>query len=181
MKSPHYFIVKPIDSERYCNKSSSGLIINASLEDHSYTQRLATVVSTPIGYEGDVEDGDTIVVHHNTFRVQYNNQGVPLESKYHIEDDLFYVEVPLAYMVIKKDNSKIALPPYCFVEQAYVNDKWEGLIQEKQYGFLRYKNKDMVEFNVSDKVGMKEDSEYEFNIFGEKLYMMNQNRLLFTI
>jgi hypothetical protein len=25
---------------------------------------------------------------------------------------------------------------------------------------------------------MKEDSEYEFNIFGEKLYMINQNRIL---
>jgi hypothetical protein len=28
---------------------------------------------------------------------------------------------------------------------------------------------------------MMKDSEYEFDVFGEKLYMMNQNRLLLTI
>ena len=179
MKSPHYFIVRPIGSKRYSNITDSGLILNTSVEDHNFTQRLAEVISIPIGYDGDVEAGDTIVVHHNTFRVQYNNQGIPLESKYHIEDDLFYVELPLSYMVIKNSTKeKIALPPFCFVEQSYIQDKWEGLIEEKQFGFLRYKNKDMIDFVVGSKVGMKEDSEYEFNIFGEKLYMINQNRIL---
>ena len=180
MKSPHYFIVKPLNSQRYSNLSESGLLLNISFEDHNFTQRIAEVVSVPIRYEGDVEVGDLIVVHHNTFRVQYNNQGIPLESKYHIEDDLFYVELQLAYMVIKGDK-KIALPPYCFVEQTYIEDKWEGLIQEEQYGILKYKNKEMTNFNQGDKVGMMKDSEYEFDVFGEKLYMMNQNRLLLTI
>jgi hypothetical protein len=27
-------------------------------------------------------------------------------------------------------------------------------------------------------VGVKKDSEYEFNIFDEKLYMINQNRII---
>jgi hypothetical protein len=182
MNSPHYFIVKPLNSKRYSNLTESGLVLNTSVEDHNFTQRLAKVMSTPIGYSGDVDVNDIIVVHHNTFRVQYNNQGVPLESKYHIEDDLFYVEIPLAYMVIKDSTKeKIALPPFCFVEQSYIEDKWEGLIEEKQYGFLKYKNKDMINFNIGDKVGMKQDSEYEFNLFEEKLYMINQNRILLTI
>jgi hypothetical protein len=182
MKSPHYFIVRPLNSQRYSNLSQSGLILNTSVEDHNFTQRVGEVISTPIGYNGDVEIGDLIVVHHNTFRIQYNNKGIPLESKYHIEDDLFYVELPLAYMVIKKETQeKIALPPFCFVEQSYTQDKWEGLIEETQYGYLRYKNRDMKDFNVGDKVGMKQDSEYEFNLFGEKLYMINQNRILFSL
>jgi len=99
MRSPHYFIVRPFNSERYSN-NSNGLVLNISVEDHNFTQRIAEVVSTPIGYEGDVEVSDLLIVHHNTFRIQYNNQGFPLESKYHIEDDLFYVEKELAYMVI---------------------------------------------------------------------------------
>lgn len=182
MKSPHYFIVRPLDSKRYSNLTNSGLVLNTSVEDHNFTQRLAEVVSTPIGYEGDVEIGDTIVVHHNTFRIQYNNRGIPLESKYHIEDDLFYVELPLAYMVKKRfKDEKIALPPFCFVQQSFIEDKWQGIIPETQYGILKYKNKDMVDFNVGDKIGMKEDSEYEFNIFGENLYMINQNRILFSL
>ena len=184
MKSPHYFIVKPIGSERYSNKSVSGLIVNVSLEDHAYTQRLAEVISTPIDYEGDVEEGDVIVVHHNTFRIQYNNQGTPLESKYHIKDDLFYIEIPLAYMVIKKNtNEKIALAPFCFVEPNYKIDKWEGYKEDEQYATLKYLNKYMpsLGFKEGDLVGLKKDSEYEFKVYEETLYMINQNRILFTL
>lgn len=177
MRSPHYFIVRPFNSERYSN-NSNGLVLNISVEDHNFTQRIAEVISTPIGYEGDVEVGDLIIVHHNTFRIQYNNQGFPLESKYHIEDDLFYVEKELAYMVIKGDGSKIALPPFCFIEPTYIEDKYEGYKENEQICILKYKNRNMTSFNQGDKVGVKKDSEYEFNIFNEKLYMINQNRII---
>lgn len=178
MRSPHYFIVKPFKKERYSNNSSNGLILNISVEDHNFTQRLAEVVSTPIGYEGDVEIGDTIVVHHNTFRIQYNNQGFPLESKYHIKDDLFYVETELAYMVIKSGDNKIALPPFCFIEPTTINDKYEGHKENEQVCVLKYKNRDMTNISEGSLIGVKKDSEYEFNIFDEKLYMINQNRII---
>lgn len=182
MKSPHYFIVKPLNSERYSNLSDSGLVLNISYEDHSFTQRLAEVISTPIRYNGDVEFGDLIVVHHNTFRVQYNNQGLPLESKYHIKDDLFYIEPELVYMVVKKDNSKIALPPFCFIEPMFEIDEFGvGEKEVEQMCFLKYKNSQMKSFNEGDVVGVKKDSEYEFNLFGEKLYMINSNRILFSL
>jgi hypothetical protein len=177
MRSPHYFIVRPFNSERYSN-NSNGLVLNISVEDHNFTQRIAEVVSTPISYEGDVEVGDLIIVHHNTFRIQYNNQGFPLESKYHIEDDLFYVEKELAYMVIKCDGNKIALPPFCFIEPTYIEYKYEGYKENEQICILKYKNRDMTSLNQGDKVGVKKDSEYEFNIFDEKLYMINQNRII---
>lgn len=178
MKSPHYFIVKPFNKERYSNNSSNGLILNISVEDHNFTQRLAEVVSTPIGYEGDVEIGDIIVVHHNTFRIQYNNQGFPLESKYHIKDDLFYIERELAYMVIKGGDNKIALPPFCFIEPTTINDKYEGYKENEQICVLKYKNKDMTNLKEGSLIGVKKDSEYEFKIFDEKLYMINQNRII---
>jgi hypothetical protein len=177
MKSPHYFIVRPFNKERYSN-NSNGLVLNISVEDHNFTQRIAEVISTPIGYDGDVNKGDLIIVHHNTFRIQYNNQGFPLESKYHIKDDLFYVEKELAYMVIKSDGSKIALPPFCFVEPTYEEDKFEGYKEREQVCFLRYKNKNMTSFENGSLVGVRKDSEYEFNIFDEKLYMINQNRII---
>lgn len=182
MKSPHYFIVKPFNSEKYTNSLSNGLILNVSVEDHNFTQRLGELISTPIGYEGDVEPGDIIVVHHNTFRVQYNNQGFPLESKYHIKDDLFYVEPELVYMVVKKDNSKVALPPFCFIEPMFETDEFGvGQKEVEQMCFLKYKNSQMKSFNEGDVVGVKKDSEYEFNLFGEKLYMINSNRILFSL
>lgn len=183
MKSPSYFIVRPLNSERYSNLSSSGLVLNISYEDHNFTQRLAEVILTPIGYDGDVEVGDLIVVHHNTFRVQYNNQGFPLESKYHIKDDLFYVELPLSYMVIKKDTNEIkALHPFCFIAPTYEKDEFGvGEKEIEQICTLRYKNEQMKSFNEGDKIGVKKDSEYEFDLFGEKLYMINSNRILFSL
>ena len=36
----------------------------------------------------------------------------------------------------------------------------------------------MTSLNQGDKIGVKKDSEYEFNIFNEKLYMINQNRII---
>ena len=183
MKSPHYFIVKPLNSERYSNLSESGLVLNISYEDHTFTQRLAEVISTPIGYQGDVNPGDIIVVHHNTFRVQYNNQGFPLESKYHIKDDLFYVETPLTYMVIKKDTNEVkAIAPYCFIQPMFEKDEFgTGEKEVEQMCWLKYKNDQMKSFNEGDVIGVKKDSEYEFNLFGEKLYMINSNRILFSI
>jgi len=181
MKSPHYFIVTPCNNERYASISDK-FNLSVSVEDHNFTQRIAEVVSTPIGYVGDVEVGDLIVLHHNTFRIQYNNRGVPLESKYHIEDNLFYVEKELCYMVLKKNTQeKIALAPFCFIEPTYANDKYEGYKENEQICILKYKNKEMNQFNNGDVIGVKKDSEYEFNIFNEKLYMINQNRILLIL
>lgn len=180
MKSPHYFIVKPLNNERY-NNESNGLIVNVSLEDHNFTQRLCEVVQVPINYDGVVGIGDTLVVGHNTFRVYYDNRGYPKESKYHIKDNLFYVEPSLCHMVIKKDsNEYVAIEPYCFVEPIMKDYKYEGVKEEEQFGILKYANTDMLNngFKNGDKVGFMKDSEYEFKINDEKLYMMKQRRIL---
>ena len=180
MKSPHYFIVKPLNEKRY-NNESNGIIVNVSLEDHNFTQRLCEVIQVPIGYNGPAEIGDTLVVGHNTFRVYYDNQGYPRESKYHIEGNLFYVEPELSYMIIKRGSKdKIALEPYCFVKPLMKEYRYEGEKEEEQFGILMYANTDMLNkgFNNGDRVGFMRDSEYEFNIEDEKLYMMKQRRVL---
>ena len=47
--------------------------------------------------------------------------------------------------------------------------------------FFKIQNSQMKSFNEGDVVGVKKDSEYEFNLFGEKLYMINSNRILFSL
>ena len=64
MRSPHYFIVTPIDNRRYNNVKKIGdvdFITSTSEEDHKSANRFATVVELPINYKGDVEVGNTIV------------------------------------------------------------------------------------------------------------------------
>ena len=71
MKSPFYFIVKPLEGKRYSNsKKISGVdvITSTSEENHLASNREAIVVATPLGYTGDVSVGDILLVHHNVFK-----------------------------------------------------------------------------------------------------------------
>jgi len=71
MKSPFYFIVKPLKGRRYDNtKKIAGLelVVSTSEEDHKFSNRYAEVVELPIGYTGEVKVGDTLLVHHNVLK-----------------------------------------------------------------------------------------------------------------
>ncbi len=95
MKSPFYFIVKPINNKRYNNtKSIDGvnLITSTSIENHIYANREAVVVSTPIGYEGEIETGDTLLVHHNVFKYYNDIKGRQKSGKSFFKDDLFFLD-----------------------------------------------------------------------------------------
>lgn len=180
MKSPLYFIIRPLRNAEYINKLDSGLIVNTSIEDHEYTQRMAVVSMTPMNYEGEIKEGDTVILHHNTFRTQLDNQGFPRPSMYKISDNLYYIEKDLIYGIVKEDNSIEALLPFCFVEPIEEEDFYEGVKQVEREGIIYATSKEFREegFENGSKVFFKRDSEYEFNINGKKLYMMNQNRIL---
>ena len=71
MRSPYCFIVTPVDDRRYDNlKDIAGMkfITSVSEEDHTASNRFATVVETPINYNGPIVKGDTLLVHHNVFK-----------------------------------------------------------------------------------------------------------------
>lgn len=75
MKSPFYFMVTPVDGRRYNNtKNLSGtdIVVSTSEEDHKFSNRFAEVIETPLGYNGPIETGDTLLVHHNAFKF-YND------------------------------------------------------------------------------------------------------------
>ena len=74
MNSLYQFIIKPI-GERYDNKikvDNKELIINSSISDHKFINRIAEVVSIPLGFKTKIQKGDTVVVHHNLFRRYYD-------------------------------------------------------------------------------------------------------------
>ena len=74
MKSPFFFIVKPLKGRRYNNtKELSGVefITSTSEENHLASNRFGVVISTPLGYKGDIVEGDLLLVHHNVFKLLY--------------------------------------------------------------------------------------------------------------
>ena len=78
MRSPFYFIVKPVDDKRYNNtKNVSGieLITSTSEENHKASNREGIVEATPLAYTGDIRVGDTLLVHHNVFKFYNDMKG----------------------------------------------------------------------------------------------------------
>ena len=85
MNSVYDFIIKPL-GERYNNKvniDNKELIINSSISDHKFVNRLAKVVSIPLAIKTNIKINDIVIVHHNLFRRYYNMKGESVNgSKY---------------------------------------------------------------------------------------------------
>ena len=65
MKSPFYFIVRPVKGRRYDNIKEIGgvdIVTSVSIEDHKSSNRFAEVIALPINYTGDIEVGNTLLV-----------------------------------------------------------------------------------------------------------------------
>ena len=180
IKSPYRFIVSPHGGQYVDTKNIDGveLVVNTSIEEAENVQRIAVVKSVPIGYKGDIRQGDLVVIQHNVFRVTFDDNGIPRQSDNHIKDDLFGITNDSIYMIIR-DGEKIAPDDSMFVEPIINFDEWHGYKAMDNIGIARYVNSDMKVqgINPGDKIAFKSYSNYEFEIFGEKLWMMKNRRV----
>lgn len=188
MKSPFYFIIKPINDKRYDNTKNIGgidFITSTSQEDHTVSNRFAEVIETPINYDGPICKGDTLLVHHNVFKYYYDMKGKQRSSTNYFKDDLFFVDEQRFFMYKSNDEWK-AYGKYCFVKPSEKEDYYISSHGTEQplIGYIKYSNDELNSLGVfdGDKVSFKPDTEYEFNIDGEKLYRMftNDITLLWT-
>ena len=117
MKSPTQFIVIPKNDRRYDNiKDIDGtqVILAVSEESYSFSNREAVVLSTPINYTGPIEEGDSILVHHNVFKFFNDMHGRRQSGKSFFRDNQFFVDDTQYYMY-KKISEWYAVEPFCFV------------------------------------------------------------------
>ena len=183
MKSPHQFIVKPINGKRYDNTKDIGgvdFIVSTSEEDHKFSNRYAEVLATPLSYDGDIEPGDILLVHHNVFKFYNDMKGRRQSGKSFLKDDNFLIDPDQFYMY-KKNGKWNTYDRYCFVkpcpaEESYI---YKPFSEEPLVGEMKYVNRYLKKLGVSagDKVSFKPDSEYEFNVDGEKLYRMYDHQI----
>lgn len=173
MKSPFYFIVQPRDNQRYDNMRGE-LVISTSKEDHLTSMREAVVIATPIGYEGPIEPGDLIIVHHNTFKYYYDMRGRERSAWNYFRDNLFFVEDPYAYK--KPGADWIGIGRYVFVEP--VENDYKTILtvdtEKPLIGKIKYVNDQILELGIKegDTVSFEPESEYPFTIDGKKVYRM---------
>jgi hypothetical protein len=186
MRSPFKFIVKP-DGGRYRNTIRIGdvdLITSTSQEDHTSSNRIAIVQEVPVGYNGLIEKGDRLIVHHNVFRFYYDMKGRQRSGRSHLIDDLFLLDEDQFFLVGKGDNW-FSVAPYCFVRpvesKSYYISKQGGY--EPLTGVVVYTNDQLASMGVfaGSTVCFTPHSEYEFVIDGVLYYRMKTNDIAIVL
>ena len=182
MRSPYLFIIEPVDNKRYSNsKTFDGheLILSSSKEDHTTTNRQAVVLAVPMYYNGPIEPGDVVIVHHNVFRLYYDMKGREKSSWSFLRDNTFLVSTDELFMYRKPNQDWKAPSPYCFV-QPVKEDNSELLttdVNKELHGVLVYKNDAQNYLSEGDEIIFTPDSEYEFKIDDRILYRMRTQNI----
>ena len=178
MKSPFYFIVKPYNGKRYDNTKRIGdidFIVSSSKEDHTVSNRYAIVQETPVKYTGEIQPGDILLVHNNVFKYYNDMKGREKSGKSFFKDDLFFIDYDQFYMY-KHNNQWKCHSDYCMVKPIPKKNHYLKTHQEDEplVGLIKYSNENLNKkgVNEGDKVSFQPDSEYEYNLDGEKLYRM---------
>lgn len=183
MKSPFYFICEPIGGQRYSNTKNIGgieFIVNTSEEDHKYSNREAKVLSTPLWYKGEISEGDTLLVHHNTFKYYNDMKGNKRSGKSFFRDNVFLIE-PDQFFLYKKQGDWKAYDKYCFVKPIPKKESYlyKNIINEPLMGEMIYPNDYLIKNGVSkgDIVSFTPESEYEFEVDGQVLYRIFDHQI----
>jgi hypothetical protein len=187
MQSPFNFIVKPLNGARYNNtKEVAGLqlIINTSEEDHKFSNRYAEVIEVPYKYDGPIQVGDTLLVHHNVFKFYNDMKGRQKSGRSFFRDDVFLIDADQFFMY-KHDGQWNTYDRYCFIRPIAAIDSYikKPFTDEPLMGEMVYPNEYLISqgVKVSDKVCFKPDSEYEFDVDGEKLYRIFDHQITMVL
>ena len=168
MKSVYNFVVKPI-GKRYNNVKKvedKELILNTEIFNHQYVNRKATVISTPIIGDTDIDVGSDVILHHNVFRRWHNQYGVEKNSRSYFNENTYLVK-PDQVFLYKRNNKWQATDGYCFVQPIKQRDKLKPGEEEECIGIVKYT--DGVN-DIGALVGFTPFSTYEFVIDGKRLY-----------
>ena len=173
MKSVYNFVVTP-KGKRYNNTKKvddSELILNTEIFNHQYINREATVISTPIVGDTNIQPKDTVILHHNVFRRWHNQYGVEKNSRSYFNENTYLVNHDQIFLY-KRNNNWIAPKGYCFVKPLKATNQF-NIDQEKPLqGVVKYSDGTV---EVGDLVGFRPSSEYEFIVDNERLYRVLSN------
>ena len=176
MQSLYSFIIQPKNG-RYTNEVSVGdkkLIINTTMDDHKFVNRVGIVKSIPLIGNTNISIGDEVIVHHNVFRRFYNVKGIEKNSTSYFKEDMYFCYYEQIFLY--NDGSWKAPRNFCFVKPIVKkhNDIITEQKEQKHIGILKYGNSSLeaLGINEGDLVGFTPVSEYEFIIDNDRLYRM---------
>ena len=181
MKHTHAYIVEPING-RYNNKKNvegQELILNTSVEDHKFVNRLGIIIETPIiKDEYDLQIGDEVIIHHNVFRRYYDVRGDEKNSRNYFEEDKYFCFSDQIFLY-KRSGKWYTPPGFCFVKPIKSTNNLTEDKEEPLMGVLKHLGSYLKSFGLqnNDLIGFTPNSEYEFVIDNEKLYRVPLNSI----
>ena len=173
MKSVYNFVVTP-KGKRYNNTKKvddSELILNTEIFNHQYINREATVISTPIVGDTNIQPKDTVILHHNVFRRWHNQYGVEKNSRSYFNENTYLVNHDQIFLY-KRNKNWFAPKGYCFVKPLKAVDQFNIESEKPLQGIVKYSDGTV---EVGDLIGFTPNSEYEFIVDGERLYRVLSN------
>ena len=165
--------VKP-KGDRYNNSikvGDSNLILNSEIFNHEYVNRVGTVCRVPLYNPLNLNQDDTVLVHHNVFRRWHDVKGREKNSRSFLNEDEYIVSEDQIYMY-KRDGIWNVTPGYTFVKPIKSKDKYSLTPEQPLVGIVKYSD---GTFLPTQLVGFSPGDEFEFVVDGERLYrVMNK-------
>ena len=181
MRSLYDFIIKPL-GDRYDNEIKVGdksLVLNTKIESFKSVNNLAIVVATPKAFKTNIKVGDTILIHHNVFRVFYDMKGIKKNSRSYFQDDLYFCAIDQIYLYKNTEGWK-SFGDRCFVMPLKNKDSIKLDKEQKLIGILKYGNKSLESLKIvpGDVVGFTPNSEWDFIVDKQRVYCMKSNDIV---
>lgn len=169
MEAPQSFIVTPKHKRYNTGKQMGDVVFEtvSGIEDAKDVSKEAIVVAVPLNYNGEIEAGDEVIIHHNIFRSYYNQKGKLTYSKAFLFDDYFQA-IPEEVFLYKKDGEWKANEEFCFIKPIF-GDAEKLLSQDIEHTGTVYKSNEHPE---GMKIGFTPESEYEVWVDDVMYYRM---------
>ena len=183
--TPRYgHLISPSGSEYNNTKEVDGidLVLNATIEDSKFVNRVGIVQQS---IDEEIPSGSEVILHHNIFRTYLDMRGRKRKSNEYFRDSLYLVYPDRIYLFKSKDKWK-ATKQWCFVKPIdYIQDS--EIIrtdkEQKHTGIVVYSNSVLESKGITEGslVGFTRNSEYEFEIDGEKMYRMQTDDICLIV
>ena len=175
MQSVFNYLVSPKGNRTVGFKKIEGqtLLLNTDLQNHSYTNRVGTILNLPLVGNEELKEGDDVIVHHNVFRRFRDVRGNEKDSKNYLSEDVYTIQADQIY-AFKRNGEWKALKGFCFVKPIKEDKMFSVDFEKPLIGIVKLGNDEIEKESL---VGFKPNSEYEFVIEGQRLYRVPTNSI----
>ena len=138
MKHLHCYIISPVNGV-YSNKKQvekKELILNTSIEDHKFVNRIGKIIETPIN-NPILKVNDEVIVHHNIFRRFYGMNGIDKYGSSFFQENKYFCYIDQIFLY-KRNNEWKTIEGFSFVKPVFNQNKFDERKEKPLVGVLKH-------------------------------------------